>query len=509
VNNGADVINMSLGGGAYTSSCDTQPLASASNQAVDNGVVVFAASGNGYYDNALSSPACGSKVIAVGAVTESDGRVSFSNEGRELDIVAPGVSITSTIRGGAWATYQGTSMATPHAAGVAALVLQTNPSFSPTQVRNILQSTAVDLGTAGFDTIYGYGRVDAYAAYESALGSSANPSNQLPLAEAGGPYSGSEGALIGLSGSGSSDPDGIVASYAWSFGDGSAGTGVNPSHAYGDNGSYTVTLTVTDNNGAKANDTASVTVSNATPIVQAGADLNSYVNAVVSFTGSFTDAGTSDTHTAFWDFGDGSTSTSLVTSHAYTSVGTYTATLTVTDDDGAVGTDSRLITVSESPPPPQTTTVFSDDFQNGLTKWVESNEYDWNNERYAERNIPGYTSTNKVAHADACTTSTGCIITMKNSINLSTYSSATLTFWRYVDGSIDSGEFLKVEVFDGISWKRVFYWTNLSGDDDTWRQQTLDLSPYLASNFNLRFVGKMSSIYEEVEVDDVRIEGTY
>ncbi|MBN4049166.1 S8 family serine peptidase, partial [archaeon AH-315-M20] len=182
VTNGADIISMSLGGGAFTSSCDSDPLAQASNNAVDTGVVVLAASGNDGYINAISTPACASEVIAVGAVNDFDGRTSFSNEGTELDIVAPGVGIVSTILGDSFGSKTGTSMATPHASGTAALVLETDPTLTPTQVRNILRNTALDLGASGFDTIYGYGRIDAFAAYQSAVGQPPQPSCSLTSA---------------------------------------------------------------------------------------------------------------------------------------------------------------------------------------------------------------------------------------------------------------------------------------------------------------------------------------
>lgn len=163
----ADVISMSLGGGAYKGKCDSEPTAQASNNAVDKGVVVVAASGNDGYLNAISAPACGSKVIAVGAVDKSDGRTTFSNEGSELDLVAPGVSIVSTQAGGGFVQMTGTSMSTPHVSATCALLLQTDSSLTPAQVRTKLRDTAKDLGNPGFDTIYGYGRVDAYAAYQA------------------------------------------------------------------------------------------------------------------------------------------------------------------------------------------------------------------------------------------------------------------------------------------------------------------------------------------------------
>jgi minor extracellular protease Epr len=164
--NDADVISMSLGEGAYTNNCDSEPLTQAANNAVNQGVTVLAATGNDGYINALSSPSCGSKVLAIGAVDKSDERTPYSNEGIELDFVAPGTNIISTYIGNSFATKLGTSMATPHASGTVALILEQNPSLTPEQVKTILQETSLDLGAAGFDTIYGFGRIDAYEAYQ-------------------------------------------------------------------------------------------------------------------------------------------------------------------------------------------------------------------------------------------------------------------------------------------------------------------------------------------------------
>jgi len=165
VQNGANIISMSLASGLYTGICDSTPIAIASNMAVDQGVVVIAATGNDGLGDALAAPSCASKVISVGAVDKNDSRTNYSNEGAELDIVAPGSSIVSTYPGNSFSFGTGTSMATPHVAGIASLLLEKNGELTPSEIRTILRDSALDLGDSGFDTIYGYGRVDAFSAY--------------------------------------------------------------------------------------------------------------------------------------------------------------------------------------------------------------------------------------------------------------------------------------------------------------------------------------------------------
>lgn len=187
VTNGADVINLSLGGGLFSGPCDAEPDAIAVNNAFNSGVVVVAASSNDFVPNAISQPACASNAIAVGAVDKSDLIAGFSNRGTELDVVAPGVDIVSVnapINGGGFVSADGTSMATPHVAGLAALLLEAVPSLNPQQVSDTIKSTANDLGCVGFDTIYGTGRINAESAYLVATG-------QSPLPDPGpGPYTG-------------------------------------------------------------------------------------------------------------------------------------------------------------------------------------------------------------------------------------------------------------------------------------------------------------------------------
>jgi len=167
---GADVLSMSLGGGNYGSHCDGDPLAAKVNWAVEQGLVVTVSAGN--EGRGVSSPACASGAIAVGAVDKSDIRASWSNYGNALDLVAPGVDILSTYSCKAardctsywYAWMSGTSMSAPHVAGVAALILDRNPSYTVDQVKAALYNTAVDLEATGWDQYNGWGRVDALGA---------------------------------------------------------------------------------------------------------------------------------------------------------------------------------------------------------------------------------------------------------------------------------------------------------------------------------------------------------
>lgn len=170
VNNGdepAKIMSISLGGGGTSlANCDTDYLASKVNWAVDNGVTVAVAAGN--TAGKVSSPGCASKAIAVGAVDISDVRASWSGTGLALDIMAPGVSINSSVIGG-YASWSGTSMATPHVSATIALLRQVNSASTDTQIKDALYKTANDLGTPSWDNYYGWGRVDALAAVKYIL----------------------------------------------------------------------------------------------------------------------------------------------------------------------------------------------------------------------------------------------------------------------------------------------------------------------------------------------------
>ncbi len=133
------VANMSLSGGAY------DPLDTAVRNSINSGVTYAVAASNNYGDNASNySPARVAEAITVGATDSSDVRADFSNVGSVLDLFAPGVGVTSAWIGSdsATNTISGTSMATPHVAGTAALFLQSNPGASPSVVASAIVNSA-------------------------------------------------------------------------------------------------------------------------------------------------------------------------------------------------------------------------------------------------------------------------------------------------------------------------------------------------------------------------------
>ena len=152
---GARVISMSLGGGASTTL--QQAVASAWNNG--NGAVIVAAAGNDG-DATLNYPAAYAEVVSVAATDSSDARASFSNANADVEIAAPGVNVLSTVRGGAYATLSGTSMATPHVSAVAGVLRQLFPSDSAAAIRSRLDAAVNDLGPAGRDASFGFGRLN-------------------------------------------------------------------------------------------------------------------------------------------------------------------------------------------------------------------------------------------------------------------------------------------------------------------------------------------------------------
>lgn len=159
-NNNIQVISMSLGG-----TSDSALLKAACDAAYAKGIIVIAAAGNNQAGRKVIYPAAYSSVIAVSATNSDDTVASYSSIGAEIDLAAPGTNIYSTYKGGGYATMSGTSMACPHVAGTAALILKDH-DFASTMAA--LYTHAEDLGTGGPDNYYGNGLVDAENSYNGA-----------------------------------------------------------------------------------------------------------------------------------------------------------------------------------------------------------------------------------------------------------------------------------------------------------------------------------------------------
>ena len=276
MNYGADVINMSLGAHGVTSSTF---MNSALDYAETNGVVVVAAADNDGDLEMISCPAIYPTVLSVGSTGFDNSRAVYSNGGPDLDVVAPGGNTAVDLNGDGYNDgilqetfsrrnwgyyfYQGTSMASPHVAAVAALMREKDANVSPADIRERVRQTAIDLDLEGRDDQYGYGLIDPAAALGSQLGGGpTEPLNNTPPVAT---FSVNCTDLdCTFDGSSSSDSDGLIQNYSWDFGDGETNTGAVIDHTYGSAGNYAVTLTVTDDldSSTSVNTFVSVTAPN-------------------------------------------------------------------------------------------------------------------------------------------------------------------------------------------------------------------------------------------------------
>jgi thermitase len=185
--NGAKVANISFSGVSGSSTVQT-----AAQYLRDKGGVVVVAAGN---SGGLESIKAHDSMLTISATDSSDVRASFSSYGEYVDLAAPGVSIYTTTKGGGFANGSGTSFSSPVVAGAAALVMAANSKLGPADIDKVLKSTAVDLGAAGFDPYYGYGRIDAYKAVAAAKGATATDT-QAPTIKITSPTGGSVSGVV-------------------------------------------------------------------------------------------------------------------------------------------------------------------------------------------------------------------------------------------------------------------------------------------------------------------------
>jgi subtilisin family serine protease len=332
------VLNMSLGGVGNAS------VDEAVRQAAAAGITVVAAAGNHNDSACWYSPARSPDAITTAAMDPDGSRSAFSNYGDCVDLFAPGRFIQSTanVSDAAVADMAGTSVAAPHVAGAAALVLEEYPDASPDIVTSVILSrvtrrAVTNANTRNNDLLY-------TLPSDGSGGNKGGGANQSPDAA----FSYSCTALVCSFIDQSTDPDGQVVAWSWSFGDGSASTDQHPARTYDDPGTYAVTLTVTDNEGATSSASQTITVQSPSSTPPAADFAFECEDLSCSFTDLSTAAEGALEHWE-WDFGDGSiVSTTTGPSnptHVYAVPGEYPVRLRVTDAGGGIGEAIREVVV--------------------------------------------------------------------------------------------------------------------------------------------------------------------
>ena len=319
--NGAHVINMSLGGSQSSTS-----LADAVTYAHDKGVTIVAASGNDG-KNMDSYPASYPEVISVGATRYDETRAPYSNYGSSLDIVAPGGDTSVDQNGDGYGDgilqqtfgssrssfgyyfYQGTSMATPHVAAAAAMIISAGIASTPDDVRIVLQTSADDLGTSGRDDIFGHGLLNVAAALGVGV---VQPPQPEPEPE---PEPGDEIPTIVIT---------------------------NPINAATVNELITFSADADDTEGV---DTVDFLIDG---VLHTQDDSAPYETS--------------------WD-------TTMVQN------GSHTLTAIVYDSIGQTATDTLSVVVSNQEVTPSEIEVFTESFENGFTQWSQDSQRDWRTSR--------------------------------------------------------------------------------------------------------------------------------
>lgn len=324
------VVNNSWGGGDFL-----QPLFDAIVLAGQNGILTVCAAGNNSQDNDVTPfyPASYNTVyvISVAATTRKDNMASFSHYGlTSVDLGAPGSDILSCAPGNNYAYKSGTSMAAPHVTGSVAFLYSLFPNESPIQLKNRILQNVDPLTSLSGKCVTG-GRLNLYKA-----------ATAVPPVDAQFSWT-KNGDYTFIFTDQSTSQGGTITGWNWNFGDGASSTEQNPIHTYSTQGWYNVTLTVTGSGGS----TDSISK-------QAWAGPNMPPTADFSYTAgglvvTFTDESTDANGTIIsweWNFGDGGTSSLQNPVHTYTAAGTYTVTLTVTDNENAVNSTSQQVTVT-------------------------------------------------------------------------------------------------------------------------------------------------------------------
>ncbi len=324
--------------------------------AVDNllahDVVIVVAAGNSNSTNTSYLSSRGD-CLDVAATDRNGNGASFTNHGPWVDVAAPGVNIISTyanpddadLTHNYVALLSGTSMSAPHVVGILALLESCNPALTGPQKFNLIVNNT-DPYTDSRDL--GSGIANANKALIAA--SCATCAETTPVANfSGTPTSGDTPLTVSFTDASSNNP----ATWSWDFGDGGNSSAQNPSHEYTSVGTFTVTLTASNCAGSGVETKVDYITVNEPPCLATTPVANfsgSPTSGEASLTVGFSDLSTNNPVTWSWDFGDGGNSSAQNPSHEYTSVGTFTVTLTAGNCAGSgVETKVDYITVNEPP----------------------------------------------------------------------------------------------------------------------------------------------------------------
>jgi len=504
---GADVINMSLG-----ASFSSSTLQNAVIYAYNLGVTIVCAAGNS--GNSIPQyPASYTQCISVSATRYDNTRPSYSSYGSGVDICAPGGDTSVDQNGDGYVDgvlqqtfgssytswgyyfYQGTSMASPHVAGVAALLLSYDPTLTPQQVRDAMQNTATDLGSSGWDQYYGWGLVNAYAALQSLA-----PQNNPPVANfSGTPTSGQAPLTVQFTDQSTNNPT----SWSWTFGDGGTSSAQNPSHTYSSAGSYTVTLTATNAYGSDQNvktNYITVTAPPTNPPVANFSGIPTIGTAPLAV--QFTDQSSNNPTSWSWTFGDGGTSSAQNPSHTYSSAGSYTVSLTATNAYGSdTNTKTGYITVNA---PGAWTVITYDDFETGMGNYRDGG---------SDMSLyTGGTYAHQGSNAADIQDNSGSRSSFyhQSTYDVSGYTDLEIDFWFYAV-SMESNEDFWVQYYDGSTWRTIAtYASGSSFQNNQFYHEIVAISNAqynFPTNARLRFMCDASNNSDDVYIDEIEWRG--
>ncbi|MEW6207196.1 MAG: S8 family serine peptidase [Acidobacteriota bacterium] len=255
---GARVANIS-----YAASAMSSVITAAEYFQSKGGVVTISAGNTGTLDANTDNP----YALTVSATTSTDAMASFSTFGPLVDVAAPGAGVYSTVRGGAYGSVSGTSFSAPIVAGLAGLVMSANPALNGAQVQDVIKQSADDLGSAGRDDQYGWGRINAARAVQMALSTTGDRDTQAPTVSILAPTTGATvSGTVNLQASASDNT--TVASVSFSIDGTALGTVSKSPYTLSwnslsvANGSHVLMATATDQAGNTASVGLNFTVSN-------------------------------------------------------------------------------------------------------------------------------------------------------------------------------------------------------------------------------------------------------